>query len=292
VFQTTAQAAILLALISATTAQAADSIPRDGEATVAYIFVDPRLSDGKRWMNTPRVSKDTHFYRLKGCEVRYAVGTDENILRAILDRDVKAITFIGEGGFGSGRKEGASASTLGQTLASQWREKVFAALREQLENERGMSPDQAAREASRMSKNFGLQNVSNYSCYSLVDKSIADLFVRPGGTYWGVPVRYSANILSVTYFLFGDTDYFLTEYRPKGPDAGDGADDAGSANTSGSSNASGAADDVAAGNGPALDGPATEWLRKVGEAVAEAERRNGTTNLIRKIPTPDIFKTP
>ncbi len=264
-FQTTAQAAILVALMSGATAKAADSIPRDGHATVAYIFVDPRLSDGKRWLNTPRVSKETHFYRLKGCEVRYAVGTDENILRAILDRDVKAITFIGEGGFGAGRKEGASESTLGRSLASQWREKVFMALREQLENERGMSPDRAAQEASRMSKNFGLHNVSNYSCYSLVDKSIGDLFVRPGGTYWGVPVRYSANILSYGYFLVGDTDYFLTEYRPKGPDVT---------------------------NGPRLDGPAAEWARKLGEAVAEERRQNGTTNLIRKIPTSDLFRTP
>jgi len=70
--------------------------------------------------------------------------------------------------------------------------------------------------ADALSKNFGFHRVANYSCYSYLDPSIAELFVRPGGEYWGTPVKYNASRVPWSTLVFGgDSD--LTKYVVKAP---------------------------------------------------------------------------
>jgi hypothetical protein len=128
------------------------------------------------------------------------------IKKAILDGRVKAVSYFGHGG--------GLGPTFGTRDAKGWK----AAIRQELLHRyrRHNKMDTAARLADRESKNFGFEFVSNHSCRSLEDNSLALLFVNPGRSYYGSPVTYKP--CDPTFFFTDEKDLFLTEYVvPPGP---------------------------------------------------------------------------
>lgn len=175
----------------------------------AYIFIDPRLGEPKIWANYDRIRANQLNLQDKGYKVHLVKGTTDLILEAILRPNTRAITFFGEGGFGSGRDEGASEPTLATATWQTWRMMMEDALRLKYLDQ-GMSFEKARTRAYAESFNFGLDIVYNFSCYSLVNTRIGDLFVKPGGVYYGTPHRYNP----IEFMgMYPNSDTYLTEYR-------------------------------------------------------------------------------
>ena len=178
---------------------------------IAVICVDPKLGEWKKFFNAPRLIHEIKGYSDRGYKVVALKGTADEVLRALLDKNVKAITFVGEGGLRIGTIR--HVPTLAGNDAAGWKRKVQLAL-EKRYYEKGLEQKEAHRRAIKESQNFGLDIVVNYSCWSLADVSIAELFVKPAGVYYGSSVMYSACPLNFPYFLWTDkAQYFLEEYH-------------------------------------------------------------------------------
>ncbi|MBW2490318.1 MAG: hypothetical protein JRE65_04135, partial [Deltaproteobacteria bacterium] len=99
---------------------------------VAYIFIAPNLTRFTKDLNANRCILEKMDLEFMGYEVRIDFnGTEKRILQAILDPDVKAITYFGHGGSGSGSFwTPAKEPTLGAWNASSWMMTMEDALRE------------------------------------------------------------------------------------------------------------------------------------------------------------------
>lgn len=182
---------------------------------IAVIFVDPDLNDWQTLFNSPRLSWQAKLYRDAGYQVMARPGTAEEVTQALLHPRVKAITFVG------GDVE-AAAPTLAGLDASAWRERMTVEL--QLRDLAAGLPLQDAHDrAERQAANFGLDSMANYSCRSLADASVAEQFVRPGGSYYGMAGRDGTCPLKYSDLLWRDVGQpLLAEHRVTevaGPDA-------------------------------------------------------------------------
>lgn len=175
----------------------------------AYIFTadDLPLIRGEVW-TSPRYYYAMIDYTSSGYLVYPQPATKENILAALLDPETKAMTIFSHGG-------GLEPNTLdyiptagGNLDAEDWKNLMRAALRKRYE-EQGLSSQEARARAAKESENFGLESFANYSCKSSVNMDIGNLFVKPGGVYWGTPISYSPNPLGV---YWGDAHTGLTKY--------------------------------------------------------------------------------
>jgi hypothetical protein len=185
------------------------SLSTYAESKQAIIFISPDLTGSQEdWNYVSNIRYEIAFYESQGYSIIVATGTEKTITEAILNRNTNAITFIGHGGLGSGRKEGASQPTL-IFDAQTWRLTIGSKLLEKYLAE-NYSQEAAIAKAQRETENFGFDYVRNYSCFSLCNTTIADLFVKPGGKYWGTPTYYSAMPLGA---VFNMSDFWLTEYN-------------------------------------------------------------------------------
>lgn len=176
---------------------------------IAVIAIDPKLEKMAFNLNSPRILAEINWYKNNGYRIASVKGDVEGIRRALLDKRVKAITYVGHGDM---REGGKYVSSLAYLSAKSWRSNIQAYLTNKYMQE-GLSFEEAKARAERETHNFGLERVVNYSCYSLVDTSIAELFVKPGGTYWGSEYKYTGNPLAFIYFIWGSASFTLDLYR-------------------------------------------------------------------------------
>jgi hypothetical protein len=196
-------AAVLLALLLAlplglpSRVAAADDGPR-----LAILFVAPELGSWEEVTLAPRIAVDAEWYMKHGYSVRFGRATPDRIERALLNPQVRAISYFGHGGTGR-------TPTLAGLTAAMWRQRVQLTLQKRLSGQ-GFSPEQAYQLALKRSQNLGLEVVANHSCHSLADPSLAHQLVAPGGSYYGVSTRYvpCPNI----YRLLYDSSMVLDEY--------------------------------------------------------------------------------
>lgn len=176
---------------------------------IAVIAIDPDLMGGvKFYLNSPRILMEINWYKNNGYRIASVQGTVDGITQALLNSNVKTITFVGEGGLR--RPDGKPVSCLAGLGAKGWRAKIRMALIQRY-RQNNVPLNEAIKRGTKESQNFNLERVVNYSCYSLFDTSIAELFVKPGGTYYGSSVLYSGNPLSFVYFWFTDKMQFILE---------------------------------------------------------------------------------
>lgn len=152
----------------------------------------------------PAITYEIGYLRAQGYEPWMMAGTIDNIRLALLEPRVKAISFFGHGG--------PDESTLAGIGASSWRA-GFRLYLMQRHMKEGKTFEEATRLADQKVANFGLEMVRNASCYSLTDKAIADLFVRPGGRYFGV-TKFLVACPTLESMLSSQVDFMLTEYNP------------------------------------------------------------------------------
>lgn len=176
----------------------------------AVIAIEPKLDAGTFNLNSPRILREISWYRNNGYKIASVPGTVNDIAEVLLNPNVKALTFVGHGG--TVRADGSPISSLAKLRAKDWQREIRWTLRERYK-QKGMTRSEADTWAKKKSENFGLERVVNYSCWSLIDTSIAELFVKPGGVYYGSSTLYTPNPLSFILTIWGDTQFFLEEYR-------------------------------------------------------------------------------
>lgn len=178
---------------------------------VAVIFIDPGLDGWKTYFNSPRMIWQTKLYRDAGYRVVARPGTADEVLHALLRPEVRALTYIGS----DGSSETAAAKavpTLAGFDAAEWR--VRMSVERQLRYlAKGMPSGEAHDRAMREAAGFDLDSLANYTCGSLATTDLAEQFVRPGGSYYGVaPVK--ACPLNFSSILWTDVDQpWLEEYQ-------------------------------------------------------------------------------
>ncbi len=190
------------------TAISAGAVSRNSPEKWAIMFVDQDLkveSSGsliERVSMSIPMSKDRVEYLAKGYKVFVAYAEEETIIRAILDERVKSISYYGHGG--------GTIPQFGDRNAASWKQEIFKHLLKQYRSA-GYSQKKAYDLADAQSQNFGFKDVINRSCGSLYDESLADLFVAPGNTYYGVRAEryYPCNPLTA---LFSTSDWTLDEH--------------------------------------------------------------------------------
>ena len=193
----------MLALVSGISAQ------NPASEKIALIAIDPKLEEGvKFYLASPRILYEINWYKSNGYRISSVEGTVSGITKALLNSNVKAITFVGEGG--ARRPDGRPVSALAGIDAKTWRASMRMELARRYQRN-GVPVDEALARGEKDSENFNLDRVVNYSCYSLVDTSIAELFVKPGGMYYGSTVLYTGNPISFIHFIFTDKAQFLLE---------------------------------------------------------------------------------
>lgn len=175
----------------------------------AWIFkadnLPPVVGSLQTW---PRAAVALCNYKYAGYTVYYETATQENILKALLDPETRAITIFSHG---SALEPGTAEivpTAGGNITASEWKAIMRAALKKRYE-EQGLSPEEVRDRVAMESENFGLESFANYSCRSSVNLDIGNLFVKPGGVYWGTTKSYSASPLGV---YCGDAETALTKY--------------------------------------------------------------------------------
>lgn len=194
---------------------------------IAYILTDPSLGYMGEYWNTDRYKYERAYYAYNGYQVVEVKATEENLIRAIIDRNVKAITYIGHGG--AEDSQGNVLPTLGDShgnyiTATEWKGTIYRELYMQYRRQ-GISKEESRKKATGRARNFGKERVVNYSCNSLINHDIADQFVKPGGTYYGSkklynPKAFSESLLYIYTLLTGnnkDSQFFLNEYTVPSP---------------------------------------------------------------------------
>lgn len=179
-----------------------------GNVITVGIFVDPELGDRDQLFRTPLVADIVGRYEQKGYEVAKRSGTVETILHMLICGDMKEMIFIGRNPLDSLPETSIRRPTLAGLTRQAWEEAISKAFETELTaNE--MPPDQAREIAAVKSRNLGIDAVYNYSSNSLANTTIADLFVRPEGKYYGSLMKYSEEDMRL---LLQTPGAGLTEY--------------------------------------------------------------------------------
>lgn len=173
-------------------------------AEIAYIFYADNLGRLGEYQTWPRYRYEIYRYTYSGYALRLRPATKKNILEALLDPETRAMTIFAHGGFNRDK-----VPTVLTSRANDWRRIVSETLESEYIFE-GMSAEEAELKALQESQNFGLDSFTNYSCGSLATYDIANLFVRPGGLYYGVTKSYAPSPFGP---LWKDSEVLLTEYR-------------------------------------------------------------------------------
>jgi len=172
----------------------------------AIIFVDPEVLQyaDESFFTSMNEGYEWAYYQAHGYSVSFQPATEDNIVAAALDGNTRAMSFFGHGFTSSG-----ATSTILYIDDEAWMSNVFTALRTRY-IAAGLSKTEATRRADEESQNFGFDVVRNHSCGSLIDTRLAHQFVRPGGSYFGVPALYYP--CPTPYALGEGADWTLEEY--------------------------------------------------------------------------------
>jgi hypothetical protein len=178
---------------------------------IAVFLIDPEMGNLADLMMAPRLVDAKRNYSNAGHEIVTVAGNSKNVLKAIMNPSVKVVTYVGHGRAPTRGQKVCTTPTLAGLDAKQWREKVYGeVMREAFKH--GYSEKKAIELAKRWSRNFGFEEVTNYSCGSLVNTSIGELFVKQGGVYWGASELFTPNPAHIIGILYGEGQFFLERY--------------------------------------------------------------------------------
>lgn len=172
----------------------------------AVIFLDPEVTLYESFFQQDRIKYELFGYQAMGYEVEFKKATEEEIVNTIMAGDTDYISFFGHG---HGPDNPSATSTMLFMRATDWKARVFAELVKKYRAE-GLSAADARSRANRESQNFGLEGMRNHSCSSLVDTTLAEQFVKPGGTYSGVGGLYVS--CPTPMALYSDVSLILDDY--------------------------------------------------------------------------------
>ena len=193
----------------------------------AAILYEPDLEAQIRKVSEWRISSDI-LPRLKeeGYEIETGKGDVETITRVLMGGEHTQITFIGHGGREMNDKV---LSTLGQKKTAIWWQGHLFEQWQKYYLAKGLNQDEAKKKALERSENFGLDEVINMSCYSLRTTDVAQLFVKPGGNYYGSKEKFTSLpqvplVCNLQKALLGG-QYELNRYEvpPRGSGGGTGS---------------------------------------------------------------------
>jgi hypothetical protein len=200
--------AFCLAAAFATSA-AADAPPK-----VAYLFLSQHLTGSIRDDAIQRRIKEHAWFREQGYEPVDRNATDKEITDALWD-GAPAIAFFGHGG--STDATGGPAPTFDSMDAAAWKSALKQDFLVRYLDTKRYTLEEAQRLADQRLQNLGLEVFKNFACYSSSNLSIAQLFVKPGGRYFGTRrVRIDGDpVLCAAACMcsFGYYRFSLTEYR-------------------------------------------------------------------------------
>lgn len=180
----------------------------------AVIFIGPDVTYYQSLSQHYRIEYEIMLYNEFGYKVEIKKATVDEIVGMIIEDNVERISFFGHG---NGVDDPSATSTFMSLSATHWRSLVRLELYAKYQAE-GLSSTVALDRATAETQNFGFEGMRNHSCSSLVDTSLADLFVMPGGTYSGVTGLYAA--CPTPYMILSDVSFFLDDYvrpLPTGP---------------------------------------------------------------------------
>ncbi len=186
----------------------AQGIPRNNHhEKYAVMFVDPSMTTHERRLMRVVMEQDRDWYIDLGYNVYEVDANVDTISSAILDGRVKSIAYYGHGG--------CETPTIANWDQNQWKGKIKKELVKRYKSKEYSYSDQDADNlAISQSQNFGLRDVVNRSCGSLYNTSLADLFVSPGGSYYGSLAKYYG-FFPLSYFS-EDNDWTISEYISQG----------------------------------------------------------------------------
>jgi hypothetical protein len=183
-------------------ANAADTEQPKAQKRIAVIVFSPGLGEWDRITVTPRATWEIGYLGFIGYDVYIMRGSVDNILLALLEPQVKAISYFGHAAFPS----------IENLDAGSWKSKVFQKLQEQYIKQ-GLSAEEAYKKADAQSQNFGLELVRNHSCGSLMTTDLAHQFVKPGGEYHGVKTEKYTPWCLDPKLLLKDVSFDLDVYE-------------------------------------------------------------------------------
>ena len=172
-------------------------------ARIAVIVLSPQLGPWDRLTSTPRVTAEIYYLEYLGYKVYIMRGSVDNILLALAEPQVRAISYFGH----------AAYPSMENLDANSWRFKAFQFLQGQYIKQ-GLSQNDAYQWAGAESQNFGLELVRNHSCSSLANAGLAQQFFKPGGVYYGVKGSYLP--CPSPFALLNNVSFILDEYRVPG----------------------------------------------------------------------------
>ncbi len=167
----------------------------------AIIFVSPGLGPWDSVTAWPRIKAEAYILSNDGYQVSYEHGSIDNIAKSLINARPAAISYFGHGA--------ENNSTMEYLDAATWQRTIYGHLMTYYTSK--LSQAEATKRANAETQNFGLELFRNHSCYSLMNTTLADKFVRPGGLYAGVPKSY-VPCFTPRMVLQG-VDLILTEYR-------------------------------------------------------------------------------
>jgi hypothetical protein len=194
--------ALALALVAGLAGVAAVAEP----ARRAVIFLDEQVTEYERMFQSPRILLEKAYYEDLGYEVTLWRASDGDIVQALLNPAIAAVSFFGHG-YDPTAPEATSSMLF--VDANGWSDRIFSALRQGY-IDAGMSGQAATARARDESKNVKLDVLRNHSCASLVDTRLAEALVRPGGSYFGVRGLYAP--CPTPMQLIQDVSFLLEEY--------------------------------------------------------------------------------
>lgn len=174
--------------------------------TRAVIFVDPEITPFEHRFLDKRIESESFFYQFMGHEVVIKEASEDEIVATIIEGQTDFISFFGHG-HGSDNQD--ATSTVLFLNADTWKARVYVELVRKYQAE-GLTAQQARNRANLESQNFGFEGMNNHSCSSLVDTSLAEVFVKPGGTYSGVRGLYVPCLTPSA--VWSDVSFILDDY--------------------------------------------------------------------------------
>lgn len=178
----------------------------------AIIYVDANLSDAERNSIIDHQLKEEDYYKSLGYQVEVVRTSDFH--KAVLDdlwNGMSAMSFFGHGGDEyTSYLPPNKTPTIGVNTGKEWQRDVNNDMFNRYQKDLNLSPEEASRRAKADSQNFGLDIMRNYSCFAANDNSIAKVFVKPGGLYFGA-ARYRAGNNPITELATACTPGFIAD---------------------------------------------------------------------------------
>jgi len=172
-----------------------------GDAKTAVIFIHPDM----HWREKAPVWIRAHvellvLYRMGYRGYIVSNAREDKIAEFIMDGKISALSYFGH----------EHSPKIARLYADGWRSMMYDLYYAKYKN-LGIAEKDAHGAATQQSKNFGLDLVRNHSCFSLKYTSLAKLFVRSGGIYYGAREYYTADPFFQA--LQEDTDFLLEKYQ-------------------------------------------------------------------------------